>query len=346
MTPLLMLPPSCRWRSQAAKQRHPAGLTLVELLLVIAIISLLINLSIPGAQRAREAARRAQCQNNLRQIGLATQNHESAKRRFPSAGGPAGDFHTVPWAPNGYARAGWGVQLLPFIEEVGLQRQAEELDPTVRPPSGLSLVETPLALYSCPSRGQRFSAPDPSGRKVALGDYAGVIAEYFFEHDPTKPPRPAEARDTWRGIIAKGGHGPRAWRPVTPAMVSDGLSSTVAILEKACAQPSYTPIPGDWWELPGWAHNADWSAMRIVQVEGEYPPVADGAGRRIDNPFLRDLDTGRYKELAFGSPHPDVMLGVFGDGATRPIGLSIDPWVLHNLGCRDDGETIQKADLE
>ena len=170
--------------------------------------------------------------------------------------------------------------------------------------------------------------------------------EVFFEHDPAKPPRPAEACDTWRGIIAKGGHGTRAWRPVTPAMVSDGLSSTVAILEKACAQGSSTADPRDWWELPGWAQSADWSTMRIAHVEGEYPPVADATRRRIGDPFLRDFDTGRYKELAFGSPHPDVMLGVFGDGATRPIRLSIDPWVFHNLGCRDDGEVIRKADLE
>lgn len=74
--------------------------------------------------------------------------------------------------------------------------------------------------------------------------------------------------------------------------------------------------------------------------------ASPGTRRRIGDPFLRDFDTGRYKELAFGSPHPDVMLGVFGDGAARPIRLSIDPWVFHNLGCRDDGEVIGKADWE
>ena len=331
---------------RVARPRHPAGLTLVELLLVIAIITLLINLSLPAVQQAREASRRMQCQNNLKQIGLAIQNHESGKRRFPSAGGPSGDFHTVPMAPHGFVRAGWGVQLLPFMEQESLYRQAEEFDPRIRPPGGAALVETPVALYVCPTRGQRFSLPDGDGLKPAMGDYAGVIGEYCFEHDPAKPPRPAEARDTWRGIIAKGGHGTRAWRPVTPAMVSDGLSSTVAILEKACAQGSSTADPRDWWELPGWAQSADWSTMRIAHVEGEYPPVADATRRHIGDPFLRDFDTGHYKELAFGSPHPDVMLGVFGDGASRPIRLSIDPWVFHNLGCRDDGEVIKKADLE
>lgn len=333
-------------RQRHPGSRHPAGLTLVELLHVIAIIALLINLSIPAAQQAREASRRMHCQNNLKQIGLAIQHHESAKRRFPSAGGPSGDFHTVPMAPHGFVRAGWGVQLLPFIEQESLHRQAEEFDPGVRPPGKPALVETPVALYACPTRGQRFSLPGADGSKSALGDYAGVVGEYFFEFDPAKPPRPAEARDTWRGIVAKGGHGTRAWRPVTPGMVSDGLSATVAIVEKACAQGSYAARPGDWWELPGWAQSADWSTMRIAHVEGEYPPVADAARRRIADPFLRDFDTGRYKELAFGSPHPDVFLAVFGDGAARPIRLSIDPWVFHNLGCRDDGEILPRSDLE
>ena len=326
--------------------RCRSGLTLVELLLVIAIITLLINLSIPAAQQAREASRRTHCQNNLKQIGLAIQHHESARRRFPSAGGPSGDFHTVPMAPHGYVRAGWGVQLLPFVEQEALHRQAEEYDPDVRPPGKGALVETPVPLYSCPTRGPRVSVPEGDGLRVALGDYAGVVGEYFFEYDPAKPPRPAEARDTWRGIIAKGGHGTRAWKPVTPAMVSDGLSTTVAILEKACAQGSYAPRPGDWWELPGWAQAADWSTMRIAHPEGEYPPVADATRRRIGDPFLRDFDTGRYKELAFGSPHPDVFLAVFGDGAVRPIRLAVDPWVFHNLGCRDDGEIVERTDWE
>ncbi len=341
-----MTPARGAQRRRPRRSRHPAGLTLVELLLVIAIVTLLINLSIPAAQQAREASRRTQCQNNLKQIGLAILNHESAKRRFPSAGGPSGDFHTVPMAPHGFVRAGWGIQLLPFIEQESLHRQAEEFDPGVRPPGRPALVETPVPLYACPTRGQRFSLSGADGTRAAIGDYAGVVGEYFFEYDPAKPPRPAEARDTWRGIVAKGGHGTRAWRPVTAAMVTDGLSNTVAILEKACAQGNYSPDPRDWWELPGWAQAADWSTMRIAHVEGEYPPVADGTRRRIGDPFLRDFDTGRYKELAFGSPHPGIVLGVFGDGSARPIRLSVDPWVFHTLGCRDDGETVGKADWE
>lgn len=110
-------------------------------------------------------------------------------------------------ARTGLFAAGWGCNCSPLSNRNRSTGRQRSLIPACGRREERRLVETPVALYACPSRGQRFSLPDGEGLKPAMGDYAGVVGEYFFEHDPAQPPRPAEARDTWRGIIAKGGTG-------------------------------------------------------------------------------------------------------------------------------------------
>src|SRR5688500_9427944 len=105
--------------------RHPRAFTLVELLVVIAIIGVLIALLLPAIQAAREAARRSQCQNNLKQIGLALQLHHDSKNRFPAASSGS------PLHPSGadqYA-VSWSFELLPFMEQRAIY---EAHDPSSR----------------------------------------------------------------------------------------------------------------------------------------------------------------------------------------------------------------------
>jgi len=325
--------------------------TLIELLIVIAIIGLLLNLSLPAIQKSRETARRTQCQNNLRQIGVATASFVSSNRFFPSAGGNAEDFDTIP-AKGGFERAGWTFQLLPFIEERELYDRGHQVSlADAVPGSGTNVQETPVPMYICASRGVRI-APSPEGFHFALGDYAGVITDWIRDQWANQPlPTDEQVQETWRGIIAKGGHFLRAdpdgsaykWYPrVRPADVTDGLSKTILVMEKAASSDDYqaTQIEDEFWEKPGWAHCAHWTTMRLIRA-----------------PLLADNDPARFEdgELGFGSPHLGTANAVFGDGAVRAISLDVETsyniegsgqsGVLRWLGTRDDGEMIDETQL-
>lgn len=211
------------------------GFTLVELLVVIAIIGILIGMLLPAVQMVREAARRTTCSNNMRQIGLALFNYESAFQQFPSAGqakrggsGPdAGQnvFFTPRRELEGFGNASHSVQtyILPYIEQQNVYDLYEinfryDFDPTAtQAPTNQQAAKTAISLYVCPSTAGRSGNQDAEG--YGYTDYsAPVTVKPGLSGDPAQP--------RFRCVL--NGDSQR-----TIASVTDGTSNTIAMAEDA-----------------------------------------------------------------------------------------------------------------
>ena len=186
-------------------KRQCNGFTLVELLVVIAIIGVLVALLLPAVQTAREAARRTQCKNQLKQIGLAIHHHVDSHKVFPTGGAviyPKIENYVEDGKPFGPDKQGlgWAYQILPYLEESGLQGLVKQVQ----------LQAAVVPLYVCPSRRSvtmaQSSAANLGGKQFFLIDYAA--AQPCTVECPAGSPECPEPAPRYN---------PRDSMPITPA---------------------------------------------------------------------------------------------------------------------------------
>ncbi len=316
--------------------------TLVELLVVITIIGILIALLLPAVQSAREAARRTQCSNNLKQMGLAGLTHHESHGYFPTGGW---GFNWLGEPDQGFGRnqsGAWIYNILPYIEQQSLRNLgSNESDATVKAEQLTELSQTPLAVLHCPTRRRAIpTAPKDwwnpvngnAASTVAKTDYAACVGDTSGNWDGYPGPSSlSEGLDpAYAGWPDTSDHNGICYlrSEVSIAQVRDGTSNTYLIGEKYL-QPEHYDGSSD--------PNYD---------AGDNESAYTGYNRDM----LRSTATApRQDRLSynityeFGSAHSSGFNMVLCDGSVRSISYSIDPLIHRYLGDRKDRQPIDAS---
>jgi prepilin-type N-terminal cleavage/methylation domain-containing protein len=287
--------------------RPRRGFTLIELLVVIAVIGLLIALLLPAVQKVREAANRASCRNNLKQIGLAFQTHQSTLGAFPSGGW---DWFLYPTYVNGQPVVGqqqtasWAFQILPYLEGDNTWKAGAQV-----------AIATPHPAYFCPSRRAPMTITYVDGYVPALtgGDLTHALCDY--------------AGSTWDGNGAI-----QQYYPIRITDITDGTSNTLLVGEKSLGRRYLGQLnAGQYQPDDNEGYTAGWDedTMRLVTKS---PRIDDFTG----------TSTGGQR---FGSSHVQAFHALFCDGSVHAISYDIDPTVWVNLGGINDGQVVDPSNF-
>jgi prepilin-type processing-associated H-X9-DG protein len=319
------------------------GVTLVELLVVIGVIALLTALVLPAVQAAREAARRVQCQNHLKQLALATQNHVDARRGFP----PGMEQRRYPTAPV-YRGSSLFAHLLPFMEDAALF-EAWDFDDPLNNTGGGAQARTalPIAWLVCPSD----LLPNPvvihQGWHYRLTSYGGNGGTVAY------PPE----RATTDGIFHSTGPASEpiaGQRPVRLKEVADGTSHTLLAGERSHVDPGlesfvalgYTQGISAWgWALPSGGRRGIGHVALGAEVEINFQlPFTSATASQANPPVNNVTDFIAHQDRrysAWGSNHPQGANFALADGSVRFVADAMALTVLRQLATRAGSEISQ-----
>ena len=296
------------------------GFTLIELLVVIAIIAVLIALLLPAVQQAREAARRTQCKNNLKQIGLALHNYHDLFKTFPP-GYISVDETTGQMTPvDGGSGAGWALLILPQVDQAPLYNRFN-LNLRITDPVNAPLIKTVMPAFVCPSD----SAPSPTWMLHEEGNPTNVLAELATanyvatfgtvslddcENPPGTAPVSAQGQCVGNGSIY---HNSR----VKMRDFMDGTSNTVFVGERRTREEN------DWWST--------WAGM-VAGGEEAGQRVLGCLDHRPNHPATHFDD--------YGSLHVGGTQFLMADGHVRFMSENIDTALYQALGTIRGGEIV------
>jgi prepilin-type N-terminal cleavage/methylation domain-containing protein len=310
------------------RKTRRAAFTLIELLVVIAIIAILIGLLLPAVQKVRDAAARTQCSNNLKQIGLAIFNYESAYHTLPSSTRPAGNTA----AP----RISWTIGVLSFMEQGNLSRNYD-ITTNWDSPTNLPITSQPIKIFQCPGapNATRLDGDPQTGvySIVAVTDYAAstCVSPLASNVNPSGVQQ--------NGMLVKN-------QTCTLGEVTDGLSNTLMLIESA-GRPqiyqmgrAYGSVPAQKVNGGGWARPAsDMDFLPSTPDGTTYPGSCAGNCTNGFNytayaapPFGTEGTSAPY------SFHAAVFNTAFGDGSVRTITGSVNVYTFAALVTAAGGE--------
>jgi prepilin-type N-terminal cleavage/methylation domain-containing protein/prepilin-type processing-associated H-X9-DG protein len=304
---------TARWR------RH--GFTLVELLVVIAIIAVLIGLLLPAVQKVREAANRAQCLNNLKQIALAAHNYHDTYQKFPT-GWHQPDL--VDGRPTGGTNL-W-IGLLPYFEQDNLYRRWDNDDNRNNVAGGTNAVQAQvIKLLICPSDPLQpvvylngGMAPPWTWGYYGMSSYGGNGGTRSFSLNYSQIPQD--------GIFFRDSS-------VCLPGVTDGTSNTFLFGERYHRDPQFDlQQHGRWACVAGWGTLVNVELSTPVPINYQVPPGGDSS-------------TPENRSCAFGSGHPGGANFAFADGSVRFVSESIAMATLQALSTRAGGEVVSGSDF-
>ena len=319
-----------------------SGFTLIELLVVIAIIAVLIALLLPAVQQAREAARRSQCKNNLKQIGLALHNYMETYTKLP----PGGTYRA-----GVAAGAGWSVQarILPFVEQASLQNLIDFSKNYNVAPNVNVVTQQRISLFMCPSEVNDTAYVDGTVTYYPLS-YAANYGSWFI----------------WNPVTNQAGDG--LFGPNTRFSdrdCTDGTSNTIAFSEVKAFQNylrdvgplTSPPVPANAAAITALGgvrknsgHN-EWVDARANQTAftSVFGPNAKilhtDAGAVYDVDFVNvregaSTTDATYAAMTSRSYHTGIVNSLLMDGSVRSISENIDLMTWRNLITRNDGKVV------
>lgn len=309
---------------------HPRrGFTLVELLVVIAIIGILIALLLPAVQAAREAARRAECTNHLKQWGLAFHNYHDVHKTLPF--GAQGSYVALPPGANTARRTTWIVPMWPFVEQKALYDQWTFDQPFHENPNELLLNTGKAAfpLLNCPSDGKpgrMYQGFEDARRNRPRSNYVVNWGNTNF----------GQTDITSENIIF-GGAPFRYNRVVTFSEIRDGLSNTLFMSEVIWSEKVR--------DQRGDAYNDDRGCAQFMTYDTPNSTAPDFAQcwnppTPPDPPCVGPAG-GNSAHVAARSRHPGGVNALMGDGAVRFFSNTIDLNTWRALGTAQNGESVQ-----
>jgi len=317
----------------ASRGRPRRGFTLIELLVVIAIIGVLIALLLPAVQAAREAARRAQCTNNMKQLGLALHNYHDSVGAFPIGRMGIG----YDYSPQRGQRRTWAFSTLPFFEQNNLFN-AINFNLQFYEAANTTIIRTPLNAFQCPSDSPSIQEPDTPYPR-AKGNYAANWGNTHFYQD--------EARSGWPNPYNTGPLGLqgapmgvyfngapfRGNRSAPLSAFTDGTSNTVMLAEVIIGPNA----AGGAYDHRGDIFNDDYNCTMFHTYTPPNSKIPDQMGGDTNGrpwcsygllPNTPPCTGGAIPFNAARSRHPGGVNALFGDGSVKFIkeSIAIDVW--------------------